>query len=91
MYKHSNKAYVVGNGLGTFTWKDVAEVQSVVPESSNFVDPMPRDTFVTSPVEQAWTVIRYQVVNPGPYLLHCHTKTHLEGGMAIAITNGEDK
>jgi hypothetical protein len=35
--------------------------------------------------------LRYQVVNPGAFLFHCHIQTHVAGGMAIAIMDGVDK
>lgn len=36
-------------------------------------------------------VIRYQVVNPGPFLFHCHVQTHVAGGMAVALLDGVDQ
>ena len=90
MHKHSNKAYFIGTGDGRFTWDTVAEAQKEIPDAFNFESAGLRDTFVTSPAGEAWTVIRYQVINPGAFLLHCHIETHLEGGMAIAILDGVD-
>jgi hypothetical protein len=36
-------------------------------------------------------VIRYQVVNPGAFLFHCHVQTHMSGGMAVAMLDGVDE
>jgi len=64
-----------------------------IPESFNFKAPQIRDTFNTPAAETGptWLAIRYQVVNPGPFLLHCHLQVHLSGGMAIALLDGVDK
>lgn len=35
-------------------------------------------------------VLRYEVVNPGAFLFHCHMQTHMAGGMAIAMLDGVD-
>jgi hypothetical protein len=35
--------------------------------------------------------IRYHVVNPGAWLLHCHVQSHLRGGMSIAMQDGVDE
>jgi len=35
-------------------------------------------------------VLRYEVVNPGPFLFHCHVMTHVAGGMAVAFLDGID-
>jgi FtsP/CotA-like multicopper oxidase with cupredoxin domain len=40
MHKHSNKAFVLGQGVGNFSWSSVAEAAKVVPKGTfNFVDP----------------------------------------------------
>ena len=91
IHKHSNKAYIIGEGLGAFLWPDAATAIAERPDLFNMETPRYRDTFVTSPVGQAWMVIRYEVVNPGPYLLHCHIETHLQSGMAIALLDGLDE
>lgn len=36
-------------------------------------------------------VLRYQVVNPGAFLLHCHVQTHVAGGMVVAMLDGVDE
>ncbi|KAK5273372.1 hypothetical protein LTR40_013837, partial [Exophiala xenobiotica] len=44
MHKHSNKAYVLGKGLGAFNWSSVAEAAKVLPNTTfNFVNPPLRD------------------------------------------------
>jgi hypothetical protein len=66
----------------------------VVPSSFNLVNPNYRDTVVTPVVlglDGGWVVIRYQVINPGPWLFHCHVETHLVGGMAMVIMDGVDE
>lgn len=91
IHKHSNKAYVIGQGAGWFHWGSAEEALNTVPEAFNLINPPYRDTFVTSPVSQAWIVIRYQVINPGAFFMHCHIDPHLESGMAIAILDGVDR
>jgi FtsP/CotA-like multicopper oxidase with cupredoxin domain len=93
IHKHSNKAYIIGTGLGPFGYTDVAAAIAAEPESFNLVNPPFRDGFTTTPAEgnSSWTAIRYQVVNPGAFFLHCHVQTHLSGGMAQAILDGTDK
>jgi hypothetical protein len=34
--------------------------------------------------------MRYHVVNPGAWMLHCHIQSHLNGGMAMVILDGID-
>ena len=35
--------------------------------------------------EEGWMAIRYQVTNPGAFLLHCHVQTHFAGGMGVVL------
>ncbi|KAL4909844.1 hypothetical protein BDW74DRAFT_186265 [Aspergillus multicolor] len=91
MHKHSNKYFVIGEGGGPFTWSSVAEAMEEVPEYFNFVSPQIRDTYPTPFIPRStgtWLAIRYNVVNPGPFLLHCHLQMHQSGGMALAIMDG---
>ncbi|KAL9121114.1 MAG: hypothetical protein Q9187_002328 [Circinaria calcarea] len=90
IHKHSNKAYMIATNLGRFNWTTVAEAQKVIPEQFNIEGAPFRDTFVTDPTGESWMVLRYHVMNPGPFLLHCHIETHLEGGMAVAMLDGID-
>lgn len=92
MHKHNNKAYVIGAGEGEWTWSSVAEAAAAQPQSFNFETPLLRDGFVTLPTpdQPMWMVVRYQVVNPGAWLLHCHIQIHLSGGMAVAMLDGVD-
>lgn len=71
----------------------MAEAQKAVPGSFNLKNPPVRDGYPTPPAigSASWAVFRYQVVNPGPFLLHCHINAHLEGGMAVGILDGYDK
>ena len=90
MHKHSNKAYIIGSNSGQWEWETTAEAIEAQPESFDLENPRYRDTFLTAFDGPAWLAVRYQVVNPGAFLLHCHIETHLEGGMAFAILDGVD-
>ncbi|PWY90054.1 laccase TilA [Aspergillus heteromorphus CBS 117.55] len=93
IHKHSNKFFVIGQGNGTWNYSSVAEAMRYIPGSFNFINPQIRDTFTTpvSVTEDTWLALRYQVVNPGAFLLHCHIQVHLSGGMALAILDGVDE
>ena len=93
IHKHSNKYFVIGQGKGPFKYSSVAEAMEDIPESFNLNTPQIRDTFITpaAPTETTWLALRYQVINPGPFLMHCHVQVHLSGGMAIALLDGVDK
>ncbi|KAF2217256.1 hypothetical protein CERZMDRAFT_31879 [Cercospora zeae-maydis SCOH1-5] len=90
MHKHSNKAYVIGKGVGNWTWDTVAEAAAAQPQNFNFDNPPLRDGYSTEPSagQPVWLVIRYHVQNPGAFMLHCHVQTHLAGGMAVALLDG---
>lgn len=92
IHKHSNKHFAIGQGSGAFNYSSVAEAVQVIPGSFNLVNPPYRDTTATpaSGVGPTWLVIRYHVVNPGAFLMHCHIQVHLSGGMALAILDGVD-
>ena len=92
VHKHSNKAYLIGAGTGTFNYSTVAEAIEAIPGSFNLETPSLRDSFNTPSVLQgpAWIAFRYHVVNPGAFFLHCHIQTHLTGGMAMTIMDGVD-
>ncbi|KIW88693.1 uncharacterized protein Z519_10739 [Cladophialophora bantiana CBS 173.52] len=93
MHKHSNKAYVLGKGIGNWTWNTVAEAAAALPAGTfNFANPPLRDGYTTTPneVNSTWMVLRYQVTNPGAFLFHCHVQTHVAGGMAVAMLDGVD-
>ncbi|THC97792.1 hypothetical protein EYZ11_002708 [Aspergillus tanneri] len=92
IHKHSNKFFVIGQGNGAWKYSSVAEAMKVIPESFNLKNPQIRDTFVTPPAATGptWLVIRYQVINPGAFFLHCHLQIHLSGGMGLALLDGVD-
>ncbi|KAL3481987.1 multicopper oxidase-domain-containing protein [Aspergillus californicus] len=92
-HKHSNKFFVIGQGEGRWNYSSVAEATQYIPENFNFETPHIRDTFVTPPAltGPTWLAIRYNVVNPGAFLLHCHIVVHQVGGMAIAMLDGVDE
>jgi FtsP/CotA-like multicopper oxidase with cupredoxin domain len=93
IHKHANPAFILGAGEGDWTWSTVAEAAEAVPENFNLVTPPYRDGFVT-PVSRllpTWLAVRYHVVNPGAWLLHCHVQSHLSGGMAVVILDGVDE
>ncbi|KAL2833933.1 multicopper oxidase-domain-containing protein [Aspergillus pseudoustus] len=93
IHKHSNKFFVLGQGDGKWNYSSVTEAAQIVPESFNFETPQIRDTFVTPPAAAGptWLALRYHVVNPGAFLLHCHIQVHLNGGMALALLDGVDE
>lgn len=92
MHKHSNKAFILGSGLGTFPYPDVATAAQAIPDAFNFVNPPFRDGFTTVPAEgnSSWLALRYTVENPGAFIFHCHQQTHLSGGMAVVLLDGVD-
>lgn len=92
-HKHSNKFFVIGQGEGEWKYSSVAEAMKHIPENFNFESPQIRDTYVTPPAATGptWLAIRYQVVNPGPFLLHCHVQVHLSGGMGLVLMDGVDE
>ena len=94
MHKHGSKTWRIGNGAGVWKYKSVAEAIATEPESFNLVDPGYRDTWMTMfspvPADGYWSVFRYQVTNPGPWLFHCHFELHAMGGMSIALLDGVD-
>lgn len=73
IHRHGTKAYLLGSGNGPFNYSNVAEAASAMPGSINLVDPPLRDGFPTLPdvAGPTWTVLRYQVTNPGVFMLHC--------------------
>lgn len=89
VHKHGNKMFLLGAGVGPWTWETVAAAVASRPSSFNLVDPPRRDGFATA-AGNGWMVVRYRVVNPGAWLLHCHVESHLVGGMAVAIQDGVD-
>ncbi|KAJ5614692.1 hypothetical protein N7528_008346 [Penicillium herquei] len=92
IHKHSNKHFAIGSGNGTFTWSSVEEAMQDIPGSFNLINPPIKDTTAapTSLTGPVWMVLRYQVVIPGAFLLHCHIQVHQSGGMALAILDGVD-
>ncbi|KAL4913503.1 multicopper oxidase-domain-containing protein [Aspergillus aurantiobrunneus] len=93
IHKHSNKFFVIGQGEGRWNYPSVAEAAKHIPESFNFEAPQIRDSFATLPAATGptWLAIRYHVVNPGAFLLHCHIQVHQSGGMALALLDGVDE
>ncbi|PYH68666.1 L-ascorbate oxidase [Aspergillus vadensis CBS 113365] len=92
IHKHSNKFFVLGWGSGVWKWSTVAEAMEEIPDSLNLVNPQLRDTFQTpaSTPDHSWLAIRYHVVNPGPFFMHCHLSMHESGGLAVALLDGVD-
>ncbi|KAL2811789.1 laccase-1 [Aspergillus granulosus] len=103
IHKHGNRAYILGSGVGKFTWASVAEAAAEHPEyfvtkSESGQDssvPALRDTFVMNffdsrVMEGSWMVIRYFVSGQFASLLHCHIVSHQVGGMALALLEGVD-
>lgn len=92
IHKHSNKGYIIGSGIGAFNWSSVSAAAAVIPQNFNFVSPPPRDGFTIPPAtgNATWMAVRYEVVNPGAFIMHCHIQTHLSGGMAMVLLDGVD-
>jgi FtsP/CotA-like multicopper oxidase with cupredoxin domain len=92
IHKHSNKHFLIGQGNGVFNWTSVAQAVQESPGSFNLATPQIRDTSVTlAPITgPTWMALRYQVVNPGAFLMHCHIQVHQSGGMVLAILDGVD-
>ncbi|KAL2367389.1 conidial pigment biosynthesis oxidase Arb2/brown2, variant 2 [Blastomyces gilchristii SLH14081] len=94
IHKHSHKMYLIGKGQGPFDWETVEDAIKEVPQFFNLKSPPLVDGFTSPPgtaQDPGWVVARYQVTNPGPFLLHCHIQTHLSGGMGIILLDGYDK
>ncbi|KAJ5799246.1 multicopper oxidase [Penicillium psychrosexuale] len=95
-HKHSNKFFVIGSGTGDFNYTSVKEAMQAQPGAFNLDNP----PFATAssrflphvaPGMPTWIAIRYQSMNPGAFILHCHVQPHFAGGMAMAILDGVDK
>ncbi|KAL4989243.1 Cupredoxin [Aspergillus falconensis] len=93
IHKHSNEFYVLGEGNGKWDYSSVAEAAKHIPEMFNFKTPQIRDTFATPPAATGptWLALRYHVINPGAFLMHCHIQIHQSGGMALALLDGIDE
>jgi FtsP/CotA-like multicopper oxidase with cupredoxin domain len=93
IHKHSNKAFILGTGVGSFNWSSVAEASAAIPQNFNLVTPPYRDGFVVPPsgLTYTWLAVRYHVVNPGAFMMHCHIQSHLSGGMAMIMLDGVDQ
>lgn len=94
MHKHGSKMWRIGNGKGVWNYSSVAEAIEVEPESFDLKTPGFRDSWMTMfsplPSDGYWSVFRYHVTNPGPWLFHCHFELHAMGGMSIALLDGVD-
>jgi FtsP/CotA-like multicopper oxidase with cupredoxin domain len=92
IHKHSNRAFIIGQGEGTFEWESITEAAAASPDNFNLWTPPYRDGFVVpaTSFQPSWLAVRYQVVNPGAWMLHCHIQSHLNGGMAMVILDGVD-
>ncbi|KAH8844560.1 hypothetical protein MCOR27_007263 [Pyricularia oryzae] len=92
VHKHGTHMYLIGSGQGNFTWNTVAEAARANPGRFNLQNPPKRDSFQSVPavVQPSWIAVRYFSSDPGPWLMHCHIQTHLEGGMAMAIIEGPE-
>ncbi|KAH8199586.1 hypothetical protein TruAng_006236 [Truncatella angustata] len=91
IHKHASKAWQVGAGSGVWNFTSVDQAVQLHPELFNFENPPYMDVFLTSFEGPSWIIMRYQVDNPGPWLIHCHSEIHVAGGMAMVIMDGVDK
>lgn len=62
-------------------------VRSAGQNTSNYIDPIVRDTVNTGNMGDNVT-IRFTTDNPGPWFLHCHIDWHLEAGFAVVLAEG---
>lgn len=85
IHKHSNKYFVIGQGLGSFDYESVEEAMQYIPENFNFVNPQLRDTYVTPAAvnSSSWLAVRYHVTNPGAFMVHCHSTPKMDLDMAM--------
>jgi FtsP/CotA-like multicopper oxidase with cupredoxin domain len=93
IHKHGSKTWRIGFGTGVWNYTSVEEAIQERPEDFNLETPGLRDTWITAfsfNEEASWSVFRYFVDNPGPWLFHCHIELHLMGGMGIVILDGVD-
>ncbi|KHN93909.1 Cupredoxin [Metarhizium album ARSEF 1941] len=93
IHKHGGKTWRIGFGTGVWNYSSVQEAIQARPNDFNLETPGFRDTWITAPSasgEKHWSVLRYYVDNPGPWLLHCHIELHLMGGMGMVIMDGVD-
>ncbi|KAF7596852.1 hypothetical protein BBP40_012452 [Aspergillus hancockii] len=90
IHKHSNKFFVIGEGEGEWKYSSVVEAIHHIPHSFNLQTPQIRVTYYTpaAATGPAWLAIRYHVVNPSAFLLHCHIQVHLSGGMGLPLLDG---
>lgn len=66
IHKHSNKAYVIGQGVGPFTWSSTVEAMAAQPENFNLINPPVLDTFYTPATlgTGSWIIVRYHGMSP---------------------------
>ncbi|KAJ9080859.1 hypothetical protein DSO57_1020577 [Entomophthora muscae] len=89
---HGHSFYVVAKGAGFYSQADRQRVQSNLP-----LNPIFRDTFTHFPIPDlnpdpkvpvtscGWYAIRFLANNPGPWLMHCHTTTHMLMGKQFIL------
>ncbi|KAG8932234.1 hypothetical protein FRC03_002854 [Tulasnella sp. 419] len=92
IHKHGNKAFVIGQGKGEWTWNTVAEAAAAQPQNFMLDHASLRDGFHTldAVFEPAWVVVRFPVHEPGAIFMHCHINIHSYGGMAVALLEGPE-
>ena len=92
IHKHSNMFHLIGYGQGVWSYSSVADALDHIPGNFNLDNPPLFDTIGTLPSnnEATWAVLRYQVVNPGAFIIHCHIQIHQTGGMLLALLDGVD-
>ncbi|CAK44820.1 hypothetical protein M747DRAFT_360643 [Aspergillus niger ATCC 13496] len=92
IHKHSNKFFYIGSGQGEWEYPSVAEAMRDIPHNFNLHNPPLFDTIATPAAmsDPVWTAVRYHVVNPGAFVVHCHIQVHINGGMSLAVLDGID-
>ncbi|TDZ21895.1 Laccase abr2 [Colletotrichum orbiculare MAFF 240422] len=88
-HKHNHKVWIIGQGEGGFTWKDVDDaLKSGGAQYFNTVDRPYRDGFTLYAGEGRFVVVRYKITFPAVSMLHCHMIHHFASGQQVILLEG---
>ncbi|TDZ30168.1 Laccase abr2 [Colletotrichum spinosum] len=88
-HKHKHKVWIIGQGEGGFTWKDVDDaMKDGGAQYFNTVDPPYRDGFTLYAEEGRFVVVRYMITFPAVSMLHCHMIHHFASGQQVILLEG---
>ncbi|TEA12447.1 Multicopper oxidase GIP1 [Colletotrichum sidae] len=88
-HKHNHKVWIIGQGEGGFTWKDVDDaLKNGGTQYFNTVDPPHRDGFTLYAGEGRFVVVRYKITFPAVSMLHCHMIHHFASGQQVILLEG---